>query len=171
MLARERFASLALPEPVRSIALAVDDVTPLAGRNLGLLLEPGKPQGDWERLVERLRARLGAKAVSGLAVQSEYRPELASAAAEPGTKQQPLEFGERPMWLLESPRPLAEIDAKPHHEGPLELLAGPERIESGWWDGGDVTRDYFIARMRNEALVWIYRERSGGGWYLHGLFA
>ena len=171
MLARERFASLALPEPVRSIALAVDDVTPLAGHNLGLLLEPGKPQGDWERLVERLRARLGAEAVSGLAVRSEHRPELASTAAEPGTRQQPLEFGERPMWLLDRPRPLEEIGARPHHEGPLELLAGPERIESGWWDGGDVTRDYFIARMRNEALVWIYRERSGGGWYLHGLFA
>jgi protein ImuB len=171
MLARERFSGLALPEPVRSIALAVDEVTPLAGHNLGLLLEPGKPQGDWERLVERLRARLGAEAVSGLAVQPEHRPELASAAAEPGAKQQQLEFGERPIWLLDRPRPLEEIGARPHHEGPLELLAGPERIESGWWDGGGVARDYFIARMRNEALVWIYRERGGGGWYLHGMFA
>jgi len=26
----------------------------------------------------------------------------------------------------------------PHHDGPLELLVGPERIESGWWDGDDV---------------------------------
>ena len=171
MLARERFSGLALPEPVRSIALAVDDVTPLAGHNLGLLLDPGKPQGDWERLVERLRARLGAEAVSGLAVQPEHRPEFASAAAEPRTRQQQLEFGERPMWLLDRPRLLEEIGARPHHEGPLELLAGPERIESGWWDGGDVSRDYFIARMRNEALVWIYRERGGGGWYLHGMFA
>jgi hypothetical protein len=25
--------------------------------------------------------------------------------------------------------------------------------------------------MRNQALVWVYRERGGGGWYLHGLFA
>ena len=69
------------------------------------------------------------------------------------------------------PRPLEEIGARPHHEGPLDLLAGPERIESGWWDGGDIARDYFIARTQNEALVWIYRERGGGGWYLHGLFA
>jgi protein ImuB len=60
----------------------------------------------------------------------------------------------------------------PSLEGPLELLAGPERIESGWWDGGDVARDYFVARMQNEALVWIYREwRGAGGWYLHGVFA
>jgi protein ImuB len=171
LLARERFSSLALDEPVRSIALEVDDVVPLAGRNLGLLLEQGKPPGDWERLLERLRARLGTGAVCGVAARAEHRPELASAVAEPGSKQIQLEFGERPLWLLHSPRPLAEIDARPHHEGPLELLAGPERIESGWWDGDDIARDYFIARTRNEALVWVYRERGGGGWYLHGVFA
>jgi protein ImuB len=171
LLARERFSGLALDQPVREIALAVDDVPPLAGRNLGLLFEQGKPAGDWERLLERLRARLGAEAVSGVAMRPEHRPEHASAAAEPGAKQQPLEFGERPLWLLEPPRLLEEIGARPHHEGPLELLAGPERIESGWWDGGDVARDYFIARMQSEALVWVYRERGGGGWYLHGLFA
>jgi protein ImuB len=118
-----------------------------------------------------LRARLGTGAVCGVAARAEHRPELASAVADPGPKQIQLEFGERPLWLLHSPRPLAEIDARPHHEGPLELLAGPERIESGWWDGDDIARDYFIARTRNEALVWVYRERGGGGWYLHGVFA
>jgi protein ImuB len=171
LLSRERFSSLVLAEPVREIALEVDDVAPLAGRSLGLLLEQGKPQGDWERLVERLRARLGAGAVRGIALRPEHRPELAGATVDVGARQAQLEFGERPLWLLDRPRPLPEIDARPHHEGPLELLAGPERIESGWWDGGDVARDYFVARTRNEALVWIYRERGGGGWYLHGLFS
>ena len=171
LLARERFASLALAGPVREIALEVDDVAPLPGRNLGLLLEQGKLQGDWERFLERLRARLGDEAVSGIAARAEHRPEQASAPADPGAKRLQLEFGERPMWLLHNPKPLAEIAARPHHEGPLELLSGPERIESGWWDGNEVARDYFIARTQNEALVWIYRERGGGGWYLHGLFA
>jgi protein ImuB len=171
LLARERFSGLALGQPVREIALEVDEVVPLAGRNLGLLLEQGKPRGDWERLVERLRARLGSEAVRGIAVRSEHRPELASVVTDKDDKQPRLDFGERPLWLLESPYPLAEIGERPHHEGPLELLAGPERIESGWWDGGDVARDYFVARMQNEALVWIYRERGGGGWFLHGLFA
>lgn len=171
LLARERFSGLALGQPVREIALKVDEVVPLAGRNLGLLLEQGKPRGDWERLVERLRARLGSEAVRGIAVRSEHRPELASVVTDKDHKPLRLDFGERPLWLLESPYPLAEIGERPHHEGPLELLAGPERIESGWWDGGDVARDYFVARMQNEALVWIYRERGGGGWFLHGLFA
>ncbi|HET7200892.1 MAG TPA: DNA polymerase Y family protein, partial [Burkholderiales bacterium] len=45
LLARERFSGLALAEPVREIALEVDEVVPLSGRNLGLLLEQGKPPG------------------------------------------------------------------------------------------------------------------------------
>jgi protein ImuB len=76
------------------------------------------------------------------------------------------------LWLLPAPQPLEEIDAAPHRDGPLKLLAGPERIESGWWDDDDVARDYFVAETADRALVWVYRERrSPGGWFLHGLFA
>jgi protein ImuB len=70
--------------------------------------------------------------------------------------------GPRPLWLLDAPRLL--------REGDLALLAGPERIESGWWDGGEVRRDYFIARIGEGSLVWVYRERERG-WFLHGIFA
>jgi protein ImuB len=172
LLARERFAGLELAGPVREIALQAEDIVPLAGNNLGLLLEQGKPPGQWEHLVERLQARLGIEAVCGIAGRAEHRPERAGVIADIGEKQLQLYFGERPFWLLDHPRPLAEIEAVPHHDGPLELLVGPERIESGWWDGDDVARDYFVARTQNEALVWIYRERRGeGGWYLHGVFA
>ena len=60
----------------------------------------------------------------------------------------------------------------PHHGGPLRLLSGPERIESGWWDGADVARDYFIAQDSDGGLLWIYRERhTPAGWFLHGVFA
>jgi protein ImuB len=60
----------------------------------------------------------------------------------------------------------------PHHGGPLKLVAGPERIESGWWDGDELARDYFVAQTPEHGLVWIYRARgAAGGWFLHGLFA
>src|SRR5256714_1686076 len=172
LLVRERLSNLELAAPVREISLRADDVVLLPGRSLGLALEQGKPPGQWEHLVERLRARLGTEAVCGMAFRAEHRPERVGVIADEGPKRLQLDFGERPFWLLESPRPLAEIGAVPHHDGPLELLVGPERIESGWWDGDDVARDYFVARMQNEALVWVYREwRGGGGWYLHGVFA
>jgi protein ImuB len=172
LLLRERLSGVVLAEPVREIVLSAEDVVPLPGRNLGLLLEQGKPPGDWEHLVERLQARLGSEAVRGIAGRAEHRPEHAGTIADLEEKQLRLDFGERPFWLLDRPKPLAEIGAVPHHDGPLELLVGPERIESGWWDGDDIARDYFVARMQSEALVWIYRERRGeGAWYLHGVFA
>jgi protein ImuB len=61
------------------------------------------------------------------------------------------------------------LEPRKLEEGQFELLAGPERIESGWWDGDEAGRDYFVARFKNAAVAWIYRET--GEWFLHGLFA
>ena len=83
----------------------------------------------------------------------------------------PRQFSARPLWLLASPQPLKEVAAVPHYDGPLSLLTGPERIESGWWDDRDVTRDYFVARNPAHSLLWVYRERNApAAWYLHGIF-
>jgi protein ImuB len=175
-LARERLATLALPDPVRALALTADDVVPLAGEPLALFADGARAPGDWPKLVERLRARLGAGAVHGVAIAAEHRPEYASRPRDLAIDEKAAtvvaNVGLRPFWLLPAPQPLAEVDAVPQHGGPLRLLAGPERIESGWWDGGDVTRDYFVAQAPDRSLVWVYRERrSPGGWFLHGLFA
>jgi protein ImuB len=82
----------------------------------------------------------------------------------------------RPIWLFDPPLPLPERHSRPLLAGrPLQLLAGPERIESGWWDGALAARDYFIASDEDGALVWIWRERlpltdAGEGWFLQGRF-
>jgi protein ImuB len=172
LLARERFSSLVLKDPVRRIALAADDIFALDHGNLDLLDDTLKRPGDWRALLERLRARLGNHAVSGIAVEPAHRPEAAWRATEPGERGDSPESGTRPLWLLPHPKRLEEIGSAPHCEGPLVLLAGPERIESGWWDGRDVARDYFVARAKTESLLWIYRERGveHGHWYLHGIF-
>jgi len=68
----------------------------------------------------------------------------------------------RPVWLLAEPQPL---------EDALEIEDGPERIESGWWDGHDVRRDYYVARTPAGVRLWIFRERRAPGrWFLHGVF-
>ncbi len=56
-------------------------------------------------------------------------------------------------------------------EGRLEIEDGPERIESGWWDGRDVRRDYYIARTTDGVRLWVFRERrKDGRWFMHGVF-
>ena len=61
-------------------------------------------------------------------------------------------------------------DGRPRYQGPLELVNGPERIESGWWDEAGITRDYYLARNPAGLSLWTFRDRRGGGWYLHGYF-
>ncbi len=172
LLLRERLQQTVLSEPVRSIALEVQAIEPLQHANQNLFPDALHEEGNWPRLIERLRSRLGNAAVHGIALHADHRPECASTEAEPGAKQLALDFDLRPFWLLERPQVLEEKESTPCHHGPLRLLAGPERIESGWWDGADMARDYFIARTTNEALLWVYRERSSArAWYLHGIFS
>lgn len=159
---RERLSRLVLIEPVKEIRLEAGEFAPLPGMSAGMFGDAAGEAEDWARLLERLRARLGHAAVHGLAAQADHRPEHAWRRIEPG-EWDPREApapGPRPLWLLEPQR---------LQEGEFSPLVGPERIESGWWDGDDAKRDYFIARLPNESLAWVYREE--GEWFLHGLFA
>ena len=172
-LLRERLAMHALIEPVVAIRIEARNFVPLHGRTVDLFGGPANETEGWTRLVERLQARLGGGAVHGLGLCPEHRPERAWRPLAPG-EPAPAHGGRkvRPLWLVEPPRRLKENRGVPHDDGPLELLAGPERIESGWWDGGEIARDYFIARAPSTALLWVYRERgTAGAWYLHGVFA
>jgi protein ImuB len=94
----------------------------------------------------------------------------AQGNASQGTARKP----QRPLWLLPKPQVLAERAGTPQWHGPLKLLSGAERLESGWWDqgekgmAGDVRRDYFVACNPAGQWAWIFRDADA--WYLHGLF-
>jgi protein ImuB len=83
---------------------------------------------------------------------------------------EPGEPAERPLWLLPVPEPLRCVAGRPHLDGGLRMIDGPERIESGWWDGNDVGRDYFVAVGLGGERLWVFRDRADHRWYLHGRF-
>jgi protein ImuB len=182
-LLRERLANLVLPEPVRRCELRGGALTdrPLASKPLWSAGERGHtPANEMPALIEHLRARLGSDAVYGIAGVPEHRPENAWRIAEPALAPVVSKAsGEscvgapfhRPLWLLHAPQELDSQRGRPRRGGALELLAGPERIESGWWDGADVRRDYYVAGDARGARLWIYRECLGARkWFLHGIF-
>lgn len=171
-LLRERLSTLALPDRVEAMALAAEETAQLAPRNFSFFPDRESAGENRAALVERLRARLGEGAAHGLQLFPDARPELAWREMEPGTAAPAQPPAPRPAWLLARPRLLATEQDLPRLAGPLALLAGPERVESGWWDGNDLRRDYFVARDTRGARLWVFRERRNPpAWYLHGIFS
>ena len=170
-LMRERLSNVVLAGRVESIALIAAETMQLAPRNFSFFGDRDELAENRLALVERLRARLGKDAVCGLALAPDHRPELAWQPAEPGSAAIASASNPRPLWLLDEPKPLC---TNPDGASPasLSILSAPERIESGWWDGNDVRRDYFVARNAAGARFWVFRERSGTSeWFVHGVFA
>jgi protein ImuB len=182
-LLQERLARTELPAAVRSVRLRSGAPVEARAEVADLFARDRQRSAAVPQLVERLRARLGGEAVHGLRLVAEHRPEAAQksgdilvagspAHALAGKRREEAggSAAPRPVWLLAVPQPLEDGDP-PRYEGALEIEEGPERIESGWWDGGDVRRDYYVARNPAGVRLWIFRERrAAGGWFLHGVF-
>jgi protein ImuB len=176
----QKLGGLELSAPVRGMELSSGSLLPLIAASLDVFagLAGCGSRDTAPQLVERLRARLGEEAVYGVASIAEHRPEAAwrrvhelslATALRMDEKTSGLDEGmPRPVWLMDAPLPLADE---------LILEQGPERIESGWWDGRGVARDYYIARRTprarqpHGAKLWVFQERQSKRWYLHGVFA
>ena len=89
-------------------------------------------------------------------------------------------FSLRPLRLLPRPVEVSVIAVVPEGppscfdwKGSREVIvdcAGPERLETGWWRGRHVRRDYFRAACRSGRGCWLFRQRETGQWFVHGWF-
>ena len=213
-LLSESLARTTLPAPVLYLRLRSLETARLSGASASLLPDELRAGDDLHQLLERLSARLGPEQVLRVQPCADHRPEhmqawlAATQAGAPGRafcSSRPAAAGKKhkgsicstpadadlyPTWLLATPLKLAVRQDRPLYQGPLTLLAGPQRLEAGWWGTGAparsvaTLRDYFVARSEQAGLLWIYRERlaagklaqdqpaecSGSHWYLQGLF-
>ena len=195
----ERLDGTRLLAPVTRLALEAAELAEV--RRAAPVLLGGGPLGDGfsgagrgesipvAAVADRLVARLGERAVYSARTGDDHRPEKASSAVPPdfpGAPPARLRRGcgagtdadepdgaragrwegarsPRPLWLLREPRLASES---------LVLGPDPERIENGWWEAGDVRRDYFIARDGRGTHYWVFRSRHDPRTlWIHGLFA
>jgi protein ImuB len=134
------------------------------------------------QLVASCAVNTGAGGLKGIKNTSSPHGVMPGTRANPA-QPMPSEAALHPTWLLPTPLKLALRDKQPLYHGPLTLVAGPHRVESGWWGQGECAlRDYFLARSEHMGLLWIYRDRLMGqgegaesgvaaDWYLQGVFA
>lgn len=164
-LAKGRLEQVKVPAPVRGMRLLARELPPFVPAAGALFDARAQQAMPWTQLRERLRARLGNASVYGLDVVADHRPERAwRRVQDEAGKNQYASDGKRPTWLLSRPIPLR--DPRPR------LLAGPERIESGWWDGFDAQRDYYVIETSSGQRAWAYCPAGElGPFMLHGWFA
>jgi protein ImuB len=148
-------------------------------------------------LLDRLSARLGARAVTRRDLIEAHLPEQAVAALPATLGRARMRWKEpdtvvagapaRPLRLFARPEPIEALAEVP--EGPplrfrwrrvlhnVAAIEGPERIAAPWWrHAGAPTRDYFRAEDTEGRRFWLYREGLWGRetaqakWFVHGLF-
>ncbi len=146
-LARGRIEQARVPAPVRAMRLLATELPAFVPAARDLFDARAQQAVPWAQLRERLRARLGDAAVQALGWRADHRPERVPDAGSTMSAMPPV-TGPRPGWLLPQPVPLRDRQ--------LRVLAGPERIESGWWDGDDVRRDYYLIETSQGQRAWAF---------------
>lgn len=154
--------SLTLDAPVTRLTLEVQRQGE-HGLNKAQLFSKSTGVLSAAELCSLLQAKLGNEAVVQPSLKQDPRPEKATDY-RPVLQSSPHLIPDchalRPSFLLTTPEVLRQQ---------VDLIHGPERVVSGWWDGDDVMRDYFIARTHDGQWLWIFRDPQQR-WFVHGLF-
>ncbi|MFA0812067.1 Y-family DNA polymerase [Microbulbifer epialgicus] len=170
-----------LQHPAQALRLSCKKLHPLVQEEMGEdLFDEGKRDECSHQLLDKLKARLGHQALSGIALKESYLPEQAWQSADTlllktnpkkkGHQLTPVKAA-RPSWLLPRPSKLQGRGHKLFYQGELQLLQGPERIDGYWWQHGRHGRDYYIAKSEDGCLYWIFQDLTSEEWFLHGIFS
>lgn len=118
-----------------------------------------------------------------------HRQRYRSAADETNNQRLSVaEAGRRPIMMLSKPIRLEGISVPretPSQQGSVPVFQfywnhtrhhisqayGPERIETAWWRGDCVRRDYYVVETDAGKRFWIFQSLQNGSWFLHGVFA
>lgn len=130
---------------------------------------------DFAITAAKLKARLGDAALFKISYCDSHIPELSNICIplhqacnqQLSTAQQ---AAIRPSWLLNAPQLIEEREQGLYWCGQLKILAGPERIQSHWWQT-PIARDYFLAQRNDQVRLWIFQDLHKQQWFVHGLFA
>lgn len=182
-LLRMRLERLTLPGPVIAVRLSALRTVRLQSRQGELFADPRDDPHSLACLIDRLSSRLGRQRVLRASLVADSQPEYAYryeplAGEKIRRPEKRCNIPLRPMLLEPRPVPLAAISVAP--DGPpvrfrfrgrqesVQQSWGPERIQTGWWRGNYIRRDYYRVETDSGNHLWLFRQK--GKWFLHGAF-
>ena len=187
-LLAEHLDHVHLAAPVGDLRLEAGSTVALPARHVSWLPGEGGEGEPLSQALERIAARLGDGRVRRPELREDHRPEWMCAwrhalpldMAAAGVPAPPVSAMPQPGFLRPEPLRLPMRGNRPCYQGELQLLLGPQRLESGWWDGDPaapeqrlVLRDYWVAASERAGLLWVFQTRLAvePAWFLHGHFA
>jgi len=186
-LLAEHLSKVELRAPVGDLELIAVDVQSLEEQSTTLFPEPQQAGESLALVLERIAARLGPERVLRPVIVEDDRIEWMTHW-QPAPRARPRKLNRsvdvpQPTFVFDVPLRLAVRGDRPLYQGLLQLLAGPHRIEGGWWDrtteDGEqttryVARDYWVALSEHAGILWVFQTRLAKDdtqWFLHGVFA
>lgn len=174
-----KLEAIQLPAPVLGLSLRASQY---CSRDQSCAdLYAGK-QGQYSplQLVGLLQAKLGADQVRRPVEQPAFLPEIAghSISLQQLNTEEPLSAARRvqqstPAYLTAAPkvhRPAFLLPVPEPLQQQVRLLPGIERIQTQWWQGTPLARDYLTAQGADGRWLWLYRNEHQQ-WFVHGIFA
>ncbi len=178
-LSRIKLEQFRINTGIHTLALKAEQLMPAKAHSAQLFQDHDRSvsKESINVVLDKLKARLGESVSYQIHCRDEHLPELASASVDDvgidkNATQQPVATtgSIRPAWLLRHPARLHQRQQQLYWRGNLQLLHGPERIETRWWEQ-TARRDYFIAQHENGARYWVYRDLRSQQWFVQGVFA
>jgi len=174
LLLSTKISQITLAAPVIAIKLVAETLHAFTSKTPGLFVEDNFVSDSGKNidaLIEQLIARLGSEMITGLRPYDDHRPEYAYKENDSSSEKYEIINRPRPFWLLEQPKKLLKKNNQLYHKSLIRFSAGPERIETGWWDCHDIQRDYYIGIDELAGCLWFFHDlKEKNKWYLHGLF-
>ena len=197
-LRRKHFKKDANRKPVRTrtvtniliqeIAVRVTSCVLLVHRQRELFDEsPRLDKQELAHLINHLAGRLGQESIVYPTLQSGAQPEFSfrfKPLVDPKRMRSRKKEGvrtrshrlARPLRLLDPPVLIAAGRALPsrfRYQKSIHCAAkkwGPERIETAWWHGPTIRRDYWRVETEIGQHFWVYFDLRDEQWFLQGEF-
>jgi len=199
-LLRTRLEQIRVAEPVSGLSLRVTAAEPLYLSQADFMeTEQTQGLKELSILIDRLSNRLGRDAVTRPELVPDPQPEYACRFTPviqtelqiadcrlqiEKPKQSAIcnlqSAIRRPLRLWPTPARIDVLRVVPngppwkfHWAGTdyqVTRAWGPERIETGWWRGDDVHRDYYLVATDAGTRFWLFLRQDDDRWFLHGCF-
>jgi protein ImuB len=183
---RELFAGDLKARP-RQLAALIDRLSSRLGRDSVVrpqALSDPQPERSWRYVPLAGQRRPRSPRANSVNRRRKRKTSAPTKSLDPSPSRSPrdkeLTAASRPLQVHSPPMPLEVIAVMPDgppvcftlQHRPCRIVRhwGPERIETGWWRGRSIRRDYYRVETDSGHRFWLFRQLDDGAWFLHGEF-